>query len=83
MATIPALQDTMIKLNIPSSKCFPQWLAEELAYLKNQKQDPPEETLEMEYYSRLVAYHHIEYVIFFRCHINILLTLCIEIISAR
>ncbi|PBK80468.1 hypothetical protein ARMGADRAFT_1048995 [Armillaria gallica] len=62
MATIPALQDTMIKLNIPSSKCFPQWLAEELAYLKNRKQDPPEETLEMEYYSRLVAYYHIEYI---------------------
>ncbi|KAK0221122.1 hypothetical protein EDD85DRAFT_960288 [Armillaria nabsnona] len=60
MATIPVLQDTIIKLNISSSKCFPQWLAEELAYLKNQKQDPPEEILEMEYYSRLVAYYHIE-----------------------
>ncbi|KAK0229527.1 hypothetical protein EDD85DRAFT_923122 [Armillaria nabsnona] len=60
LSTILVLQDTKIKLNISSSKCFPQWLAEELAYLKNWKQDPPEKTLEMEYYSQLVAYYHID-----------------------
>ncbi len=40
MAGIPALQETMAKLNIPSVKCFPQWLSEELAYLKSQEQEP-------------------------------------------
>ncbi len=62
MAGIPALQETIAKLNIPSVKCFPQWLSEELAYLKSQEQVPEGETLEMEYYSRLVAYYRIEYI---------------------
>ncbi|PBL04597.1 hypothetical protein ARMGADRAFT_1022973 [Armillaria gallica] len=50
----------MTKLNIHSTECFPQWLAEELAYLKSWAQDPLQETLEMEYYSQLVAFYHTE-----------------------
>ena len=43
---------------------FNNWLKEERQYLENLKREPPEETLEMEYYTQLVKFYEYEYVPF-------------------
>ncbi|KAJ3775255.1 hypothetical protein FB446DRAFT_638291 [Lentinula raphanica] len=53
-ATRPALAKTMTDLGIPSVETFNQWLEEERDYLNSLKKEPPEETLQMEYYKKLV-----------------------------
>ncbi|KAG6826234.1 hypothetical protein H0H92_000618 [Tricholoma furcatifolium] len=52
-----ALQKTMLDNNIPSTDVFFQWLAEERAYLTSLKSEPVQETLEMEYYQKLVNFY--------------------------
>ncbi|KAF8054767.1 hypothetical protein FPV67DRAFT_1681827 [Lyophyllum atratum] len=51
---IPALKKTMHDQDIPDPAIFPQWLEEERTYLKALSKEPLEETLEMEYYQKLV-----------------------------
>lgn len=50
----PALTAAMKKLKMSSEKEFHVWLAEERDYLKDLKKVPAEETLQMEYYKKLV-----------------------------
>ncbi|KAG6826205.1 hypothetical protein H0H92_000724 [Tricholoma furcatifolium] len=52
-----ALQKAMSDNNIPSTDVFSQWLAEERAYLTSLKAEPVQETLEMEYYQKLVNFY--------------------------
>ncbi|KAJ3802985.1 hypothetical protein GGU11DRAFT_849655 [Lentinula aff. detonsa] len=53
-ATLPALAKTMSDLGIPSVDTFNQWLKEEKDYLSGLKKEPAEETVQMEYYKKLV-----------------------------
>ncbi|KAF9068746.1 hypothetical protein BDP27DRAFT_1523863 [Rhodocollybia butyracea] len=45
---------TMSDMDIPSTETFLQWLKEERLYLSSLKKEPLEETLQMEYYKKLV-----------------------------
>ncbi|KAJ7028794.1 hypothetical protein C8F04DRAFT_1289423 [Mycena alexandri] len=54
-ATEPALEETMRQLNIESKDDFVGWLAAEMAALKNLMWEPIQETLQMEYYQKLVT----------------------------
>ncbi|KAE9407449.1 hypothetical protein BT96DRAFT_954511 [Gymnopus androsaceus JB14] len=54
LATRPALAKTMSDLGIASTDTFDEWLREEREYLKGLKKEPAEETLQMEYYKKLV-----------------------------
>ncbi len=56
----PALQKSMRELGITDEKEFEMWLREKETYLSNLQCEPPEETIEMEYYARLVYYYDIE-----------------------
>ncbi|KAK0477652.1 hypothetical protein IW261DRAFT_1551930 [Armillaria novae-zelandiae] len=49
--TYPALQKSMCELGIEDEKEFDLWLKE--VYLSGLQREPPEETVEMEYFSRL------------------------------
>ncbi|KAJ3833253.1 hypothetical protein F5878DRAFT_654388 [Lentinula raphanica] len=53
-ATRPALAKTMNDLGISSADTFEEWLKEERDYLNGLKREPAEETLQMEYYQKLV-----------------------------
>ncbi|KAJ3794127.1 hypothetical protein GGU11DRAFT_846356 [Lentinula aff. detonsa] len=61
-ATLPALAKTMSDLGIPSVDTFDQWLKEEKDYLSELKKEPADETVQMDYYKKLVkledAEHH-------------------------
>ncbi|KAJ7023105.1 hypothetical protein C8F04DRAFT_1213346 [Mycena alexandri] len=59
-ATEPALEETMRQLNIESKDDFAGWLATEMAALKNLLWEPIVETMQMEYYQRLVALADVE-----------------------
>ncbi|KIK66992.1 hypothetical protein GYMLUDRAFT_156158, partial [Collybiopsis luxurians FD-317 M1] len=48
------LTHTMADLNIASPSVFPEWLKSEWQYLKGLKREPPEETMQMEYFQKLV-----------------------------
>ncbi|KAJ7089281.1 hypothetical protein B0H15DRAFT_922742 [Mycena belliarum] len=48
------LRETMIRLGIPDVKTFEDWLAAEKVFLAGLQREPPEETLQMEYYQKLV-----------------------------
>lgn len=41
---------------------FTTWLQEEKKYLEDLKHEPPQETLEMEYYKKLINFYEFEYV---------------------
>jgi len=47
---------------IASPEVFHQWLEEERVYLSSLVKEPMQETLEMEYYQRLVNFHAASYV---------------------
>ncbi|KAJ3765531.1 hypothetical protein FB446DRAFT_655158, partial [Lentinula raphanica] len=49
------LRDSMVAAGITSAEVFYGWLVEEGEYLRNLAQAPPKETLEMEYFTKLVA----------------------------
>ncbi|KAJ7020575.1 hypothetical protein C8F04DRAFT_1317247 [Mycena alexandri] len=59
-ATEPALEETMRQLNIESKDDFVGWLAAEMAALKNLMWEPIQETLQMEYYQKLVTLADVE-----------------------
>ncbi|KAG6847569.1 hypothetical protein H0H93_007343 [Arthromyces matolae] len=50
----PALEKQMADQNIPNAGIFRQWLEEERSYLTGLQREPLQETLEMEYYQKLV-----------------------------
>ncbi|KAJ7270013.1 hypothetical protein B0H12DRAFT_997107, partial [Mycena haematopus] len=61
-ATEPALRDTMRELGVASRTEFEDWLAKEKAHLRTLSREPLQETLEMEYYQKLVNLGDIEWV---------------------
>ncbi|KAI5987296.1 hypothetical protein EDD15DRAFT_2199661 [Pisolithus albus] len=56
--TIQECEATLLGLmkeqNVPNEQVFEKWLAEEKAYLEQLSREPPEETLQMEYWEQLV-----------------------------
>jgi hypothetical protein len=58
-----ALVKAMGDLGIAHAGVFDVWLQEERDYLKGLAKEPPVETLEMEYYQKLVNFHVSEYVL--------------------
>ncbi|KAJ3725094.1 hypothetical protein C8R42DRAFT_640016 [Lentinula raphanica] len=52
----PALACTMNDLGITSTSIFVKWLKQKKQYLQNLKKEPPEETLQMEYFRKLKKY---------------------------
>ncbi|KAG6887584.1 hypothetical protein C0992_011685 [Termitomyces sp. T32_za158] len=51
---LPALEKQMNDQEVPDFETFKQWLVEEKAYLEGLSGEPLQETLQMEYYQRLV-----------------------------
>jgi hypothetical protein len=47
----------MLDMGIPNVEIFEQWLDEEREYLQGLKTEPVVETLQMEYYQKLINYH--------------------------
>ncbi|KAJ7445930.1 hypothetical protein FB451DRAFT_1343603 [Mycena latifolia] len=60
-ATLPALQETMAQLGVESRNVFESWLQKEKAFLRTLSKEPLQETLEMEYYQKLVNLRDQEY----------------------
>ncbi|KAK0503746.1 hypothetical protein EDD18DRAFT_1305633 [Armillaria luteobubalina] len=58
--TEPALKKSMHDLGVANKKEFDSWLKEEVTYLSGLQREPPEETVEMEYFARLVHYYALE-----------------------
>ncbi|KAF7353123.1 hypothetical protein MSAN_01499700 [Mycena sanguinolenta] len=54
LATQPTLCDTMQRLGVKSRAEFEGWLEKEKAHLRGLSKEPLQETLEMEYYQKLV-----------------------------
>ena len=61
--TLPAL---MKEHNIANEQVFEVWLMEEKTYLQQLSDEPPEETLQMEYWEQLVKLTGSRYVSQFR-----------------
>ncbi|KAJ7472629.1 hypothetical protein FB451DRAFT_1134187 [Mycena latifolia] len=59
-ATLPALKETMAKLGVESRAVFETWLEKEKTFLRTLSKEPLQETLEMEYYQKLVNLLHHE-----------------------
>ncbi|KAJ7094070.1 hypothetical protein B0H15DRAFT_921826 [Mycena belliarum] len=59
-ATLPALQEAMVQLGVESREVFETWLEKEKAFLQSLSAEPLQETLEMEYYQKLVNFFHYE-----------------------
>ncbi|KAJ7817185.1 hypothetical protein B0H14DRAFT_3474817 [Mycena olivaceomarginata] len=57
---LPALQEAMQSLNVPTRDVFETWLEKEKEYPRSMKKEPLEETLEMEYYEKLEQYYDSE-----------------------
>ncbi|KAK0493117.1 hypothetical protein EDD18DRAFT_1310711 [Armillaria luteobubalina] len=54
------LKKSMHDLGVANEKEFDSWLKEEVTYLSGLQQEAPEETVEMEYFARLVHYYALE-----------------------
>lgn len=63
-ATHNALLDAMRDLGVESREVFETWLEKEKAHLRTLSKEPVEETLEMEYYQKLVNMREAECVPF-------------------
>ncbi|KAJ7795923.1 hypothetical protein B0H14DRAFT_3093466 [Mycena olivaceomarginata] len=57
---LPALQEAMKSLGVSTRDVFETWLEKEKEYLRAMKKEPLEETMEMEYYEKLVQYNDSE-----------------------
>ncbi|KAJ3871408.1 hypothetical protein F5051DRAFT_463789 [Lentinula edodes] len=55
LGTAPSLRTRMHEAGIRDARVIFQWMKEEAAYLQNLSREPPSETLQMEYYGKLVA----------------------------
>ncbi|KAJ6614479.1 hypothetical protein B0H10DRAFT_2221215 [Mycena sp. CBHHK59/15] len=58
--TMPALRDTMSRLGVASRRVFEEWLEKEKAHLRTLSKEPLQETMEMEYYQKLVNLQDVE-----------------------
>ncbi|KAJ7719756.1 hypothetical protein B0H14DRAFT_3098579 [Mycena olivaceomarginata] len=56
-ATLPMLRETMASLGVETRSVFETWLEKEKTYLNSLTKEPAEETLQMEYYQKLVNLH--------------------------
>jgi hypothetical protein len=63
-STLQALEATMRELGVNTHLEFEQWLEKEKAHLRTLSKEPLQETLEMEYYQKLVNLQDVEYVPF-------------------
>ncbi|KAF8147971.1 hypothetical protein K438DRAFT_1779830 [Mycena galopus ATCC 62051] len=52
--TLPLLRETMASLGVESRSVFEMWLEKEKVYLESLTKEPVQETLQMEYYQKLV-----------------------------
>ncbi|KAJ7813877.1 hypothetical protein B0H14DRAFT_3090238 [Mycena olivaceomarginata] len=62
-ATLPMLRETMASLGVETRSVFETWLEKEKTYLNSLTKEPAEETLQMEYYQKLVNLHDHEQVL--------------------
>jgi SH3-like domain-containing protein len=53
-ATLPMLREAMASLGVESRSVFETWLEKEKVYLNALRKEPEQETLQMEYYQKLV-----------------------------
>jgi hypothetical protein len=53
-ATLPMLRETMASLGVETRSVFETGLEKEKAYLNSLTKEPAQETLQMEYYQKLV-----------------------------
>lgn len=61
--TLPLLRQTMASMGVATRSVFEDWLEKEKAYLAALMKEPAHETLQMEYYQKLVNLRdHDEYV---------------------
>ncbi|KAJ6593718.1 hypothetical protein B0H19DRAFT_916404 [Mycena capillaripes] len=67
-STLQALEAAMQELGVSVRLEFEEWLEKEKAHLRTLSKEPLQETLEMEYYQKLVNLQDIEYVSFFPFH---------------
>jgi len=51
------LTQIMLDMNITTGEVFKDWLKEEREYLQGLKTEPEAETLQMEYYQKLINLH--------------------------
>ncbi|KAF7300392.1 hypothetical protein HMN09_00922700 [Mycena chlorophos] len=63
LATLPALEEMMVELGVPRREVFETWLKEEAEVLKKLSKEPEEETLQMEYFQKLVNFYAAESVV--------------------
>ncbi|KAK0229193.1 hypothetical protein EDD85DRAFT_957591 [Armillaria nabsnona] len=56
----PILDDSMRRLGVESESILEGWLKEEEEYLATLSKEPPQETLEMEYYTALLDYYTVQ-----------------------
>ncbi|KAJ7787126.1 hypothetical protein B0H14DRAFT_3095486 [Mycena olivaceomarginata] len=59
---LPALQEAMRSLNVPTRDVFEAWLEQEKRFLRLLTKEPLQETQEMEYYQKLVNFYTSECV---------------------
>jgi hypothetical protein len=59
---LPALQEAMCALGVPTRDVFEDWLEKEKRFLRLLTKEPVQETQEMEYYQKLVNFYACEYV---------------------
>ncbi|KAF8164458.1 hypothetical protein K438DRAFT_1775438 [Mycena galopus ATCC 62051] len=64
-ATQPALRETMASMGVEDRSVFETWLEKEKEYLRSLSKEPEQETLQMEYYQKLVNLRDHECVNFF------------------
>jgi hypothetical protein len=65
----PALVIAMEHLGVTDGSTFERWLQEERVYLLGLKKEPPEETMAMEYYAKLLELADAEQVASFSCSV--------------
>ncbi|KAJ7159361.1 hypothetical protein C8R43DRAFT_1086918 [Mycena crocata] len=58
--TLPALRETMASLGVMERSVFETWLKEEREFLLSLSKEPAQETMDMEYYQKLVNLHEYE-----------------------
>ncbi|KAJ7855762.1 hypothetical protein B0H14DRAFT_3448862 [Mycena olivaceomarginata] len=59
-ATLPMLRETMASLGVETRSVFETWLEKEKTYLNSLTKEPAQETLQVEYYQKLVNLHDYE-----------------------
>jgi dsDNA-binding SOS-regulon protein len=61
--SLPALEDSMRALGVENREVFEMWLEEQKECLSTVLEDVPEETLQLEYYQKLVNLQDLEYAL--------------------